>query len=362
MKLLVGTYTSRFDDVRGTGKGIHTCHLDASTGLITTLAVAGTDNPSFLALDPSVSRLYAANESMGDPGAADGALSAFCVDRGSGRLAFLNAVPSRGRAPCHVAVDPTGRFLLSANYWGGSFLSHRILADGSIGPSAGEIRPIGRGRDPLRQEAPHAHSIVAAPTGRAGAPSFLALCDLGRDRVIVAAMDAVTGALRVHGEAAVSPGAGPRQIEFDRSGRHAYVVTEMGAGVIVLDWDPDQGRLVEKQEVPILDEEDSGKRWGTEIRLSADGRHAYASNRGADCITCYAVDPDTGTLKALFRELLPGRTPRHTAFSPAGNLFLVACQDSHQVLVYRREPVSGTLRLLATNSLPSPACLLPVPE
>jgi 6-phosphogluconolactonase len=357
MRLFVGTYTSGLGHVRGFGEGIHTCDLDPVTGLIRSLSVAKADNPSYLALHPSRAFLYAANETVSDPAAADDVLSAFRVASDTGELSLLNMASSRGRAPCHISVDPTGRFLLSANYGSGTFVSHRIEIDGRLGPVAGEIRNAGSGRDPVRQQGPHAHSLVTAPSGVDGL-SFVAGCDLGLDTVFIFGMDATTGGLRSYSAVAVEPGSGPRHIEFDLPGRHAYVLTEMTARVCVFDWVPAEGRLVQKQAVSVLMDQDPGPRQGTEARLSPDGRHAYATNRGADCVACFGIDAVTGELAPLFRERLPGKTPRHTAFSPGGECFLVACQDSHEVLVYRRQSASGTLNLLASNHIASPACLV----
>src|ERR1700752_5330040 len=87
----VGTYTGNGN----TSKGIYAYRFDASTGESTPVGlVADTANPSFLALSPHSRYLYAVNELDNYQGARSGAVSAFAVDRPTGRLTFLNEVGS----------------------------------------------------------------------------------------------------------------------------------------------------------------------------------------------------------------------------------------------------------------------------
>jgi 6-phosphogluconolactonase len=79
---------------------------------------------------PSGRYLYAANEVGTFGGEKSGSVTAFEIDRGSGRLKQLNAVASKGSGPCYVTVDGTGRNVLVANY-----------GAGSVGRVAGRERP-----------------------------------------------------------------------------------------------------------------------------------------------------------------------------------------------------------------------------
>src|SRR5579863_4361499 len=89
----VGTYTQD-----GTNsKGIYAYRFDSATGEITSLGlVAETTNPSFLALHPGGHFLYAVNELQNYQHANDGGVSAFSIDRATGKLTFLNEVESKG--------------------------------------------------------------------------------------------------------------------------------------------------------------------------------------------------------------------------------------------------------------------------
>ena len=53
-------------------------------------------------------------------GAEDGKVSGFTIDHGSGKLTPVNSVSVKAAGPCHLAIDKSGRFILVANYAGGS--------------------------------------------------------------------------------------------------------------------------------------------------------------------------------------------------------------------------------------------------
>ncbi|GAH38679.1 unnamed protein product, partial [marine sediment metagenome] len=111
----IGTYT------RGKSEGIYVYRLDRSTGVLRHQSTAvGVENPSFLALTPDNRHLYAVNSVKEYEGTQGGAVSAFAVAPAKGDLSFLNTKPTYGANPCHLVVDATGRFVLVANYTGGS--------------------------------------------------------------------------------------------------------------------------------------------------------------------------------------------------------------------------------------------------
>src|SRR5471032_3196865 len=95
--------------------------MNQSTGALTLREVfASGANPAWLAFDPSRTHLYAANEVDTYQPADSGSVSAYSIDRSSGRLTPLNTVGSQGAGPAHLSVHPTGRYVLVANYAGGT--------------------------------------------------------------------------------------------------------------------------------------------------------------------------------------------------------------------------------------------------
>src|SRR5262245_47883102 len=197
----VGTYSSPLRNVRptqvdlppGNGRGIHLFQVDRASGALSPRGVyeLGT-SPSCLAFNEAGTRLYSGNETerLGDDGA--GSVSAFAVDRADGQLRLLSTVSSGGAGPAHLSVHPSGRFILVANYFGGSVAVLPVLADGSLGPAsdikkdAGTVGPTRAANAPpgsfaiSGHDQPHAHMIEADPSGR-----FVLHVDLGLDRIFV---------------------------------------------------------------------------------------------------------------------------------------------------------------------------------
>src|SRR6266480_1716185 len=138
----VGTFSSPLHDVLptqvdlppGNGRGIHLFQVNRATGAMTPAGIheMGT-SPSCLALNASGICLYSANET--DRGGEDkeGTVSAFAINRADGKLKLLNTVRSGGAGPTFVSVHPAGRFVLVANYFGGSVAVLPVLPEGRLG-------------------------------------------------------------------------------------------------------------------------------------------------------------------------------------------------------------------------------------
>ena len=135
-------------------------------------------------------------------------------------LTLLNRQSVGGPIPAHLAVDPSGRNLVVANYIGGNFVVLPIDADGRLGPDSGEVKDSGAAQIRQRQEAPHPHPVVFDPAGR-----FIAAADLGIDKVETFRLN--DGGLSRVGEAPTAPGAGPRHLAFNLTDEVLYVVNEL---------------------------------------------------------------------------------------------------------------------------------------
>lgn len=332
--LYVGTYTGQ------RSKGIYAWRFDAATGKTESLGLAAAaPNPSFLALHPSGNFLYAVQERGDYQGQKSGALSAFSIDRGTGRLKLLNEVPSGGADPCYVSVDAAGRNALVANYTGGSVAVLPIAEDGTLSPASCCIQFSGKGVHPARQEAPHAHSITLSPDGR-----FAIAADLGLDKLQVYRFDGAEGMLVANGVpfARTAPGAGPRHLAFQPGGRFVYVLNELTCSITTYAFDGQTGALLELGSVSTLPPDYRGSNTGAEIRVHPSGRFLYASNRGHDSIAVYALDGQGG-LKLLQHLPTGGKTPRNFVLDPSGCFLLAANQDSDSVVIFKVDAGTGCL-------------------
>ena len=152
----VGTFSSPLKDMLptqvdlppGNGVGIHIFQVDRTTGAMTPAGIyeSGT-SPSCLALNWAGTHLYSANETDRVGENKEGTVSAFAINETGEKLELLNTVRSGGAGPTYVSIHPNGRFLLVANYFGGSVSVVPILADGRLGDAsdikndAGQLGP-----------------------------------------------------------------------------------------------------------------------------------------------------------------------------------------------------------------------------
>lgn len=359
--VLVGTYTEPIlfgtgAVLQGKGKGIHIYRLDDGTGRLEQVAVAeGIQNPSYLAFGRGSTCLYAVNELKRCEGAASGALSAYAFDPESLALTFLDKRLSGGTDPCHVAIDPTGRWVALANFRSGSVAVYPILVDGGLGPRAAFVQHEGHSVNHARQEGPHAHAVIFAPGG-----DSLMVPDLGADRIVAYRFDAATGALSPDAgrTVACAPGVGPRSLEYHPSGRFAYAVNELASSVTAFEVDQASGALSATQTLSTLPEGWRGASTCADLHVSPSGRFLYASNRGHDSIAIFAIDESDGSLRAAGHESTRGATPRNFTLDREGAFLLAANQDSDTIAVFRIDKVTGKPEYTGVSCFaPTPVCV-----
>ncbi len=347
--MYVGTYTAPATK----SQGIYVYRFEA--GRITPLGLAAKSvNPSFLALGRH-KFLYAVNETQDYQAQKSGGVSAFSIDRKTGKLNFLNEVASGGTDPCFISLDKTGEFVFVANYSSGSVATFSLRGDGGLGERTAFVQHKGSSVNPERQEGPHAHSIEVSPDNR-----FVLAADLGLDELLVYRFDA-RGLLQPNQPpfAKANPGAGPRHFVFDPSGKYVYLVSEMQSSVTVYSYDAARGALHEMQMINALPGDFAGESTAAEIAIHPSGRFLYTSNRGHDSITVFAIDPGRHTLSVLGHVPTQGKTPRNFAFDPSGNFLLAANQDSNNIVVFRVDPKTGGLTPTGqVLDVPAPVCVV----
>lgn len=350
----VGTYTGR------TGaKGIYAFKLQTQNDevsqnlLLLPLGVAvESPSPAFLDVDLKRRLVFAANEN-------DGAVSSFAIEPATGKLKPINQRSSMGDGPCHLVLDRTGQNLLVANYGGGTVASFRVAADGRIGDAASVIKHQGSSVNSARQKEPHPHQVALAPSNR-----FAYVCDLGMDKVMIYAFDAATGKLTPAATpfAAIKAGSGPRHLSFRPDGKFAYVLNELSSTITTFAVDTASGRLTEVATVSSLPPQFDGSNSGAEITVLPNGRFLFASNRGANCLTRFAIDAAKGTLTLVEEQGTSGKTPRHFGVQPNAKHLAIGNQDTNSVLLCRIEADSGRLKPSGVAiEVPSPVCLVFVP-
>jgi len=340
----IGTYTGP------QSKGIYAAKFDSDTGKLEAPVLAGElTRPSFVAIHPNRKYLYAVSET------GTSTVSAFEIDPKTGVLKLLNTVPAKGSSACHLVVDKTGKSLVVANYGNGSVSVFRVGADGRLSESTAQVQHSGSGPDSSRQRGPHAHAVVLSQDNR-----FVFVPDLGLDKIFTYRLDPETATITAHDPpfATVPPGSGPRHFAFHPSGKFAYSVNEMKSSVTAFSYDKAKGALTSLQTIANLPEDFTGVDNSAEIDVDAAGKFLYASNRGADSITIYKVDPKKGTLTTVDRVSTQGKTPRGFKIDPSGRYLIAGNQDSSSVIVYKRDAATGRLTPTGqTVSVGSPVCI-----
>ncbi len=374
-----GTYTG-FKYIAGgkptgpsTSKGIYVSRFNPATGEVTEPQLAvETVNPSFLAVHPNHQFVYAVNEdplSVGPYFDKSSNVSAFAVDRSTGKLRLLNTVPANGTSTCYLSIDKTGKYVMVANFGSGSVTVFPIRADGSLGPKSGFDQHTGKSVEPRYQAGPHAHSIDVSPDNR-----FAVSSDLGLDKLLVYRFDAKTGTLTPNPDGpsvTIKPlSGGPRHFVFSAGGQFGYSVAEFSGALTVLKVDEAHGTLAEIQSLIMkpksFDENKDQLRLNPfhsgEVALHPSGKFLYCSNRGPDTVAVFRVDPVKGTVAPVEEVSSRGLMPRTLALDPTGQYLFAANQASDDIVPFLIDQQTG--RLAATRKVikvNSPSCVVFLP-
>ena len=338
--VFLGTYT------KNGSRGIYATRLDATTGALSAPAlVAETPDPAWIALSPDKKFLYAIHPSQAQVIGYAVAATPLTVTLTPLPIAShaMTARSTTANPPSHLAVDATGRTLLAANYRDGFVAALTLAADGTLGAAA-ITRHSGQGTDPKRQDAPHVHSVTLSSDNR-----FVAVCDLGLDKIYSYSLDASTAKLTPASVpfVATPAGSGPRHFKFSADGRFAYAITEMGGTIEAFRYTASTGALTPLQSISSLPAEFTGLKWGAEVRLHPNGKFLYASNRTHDSLAVFAIAAETGRLALIEIVSSGGKTPRNFALTPEGSWLLCAHQDSPNLAVFHVDATTGRLSLTA---------------
>jgi 6-phosphogluconolactonase len=344
----------------GTGgpgaKGIYRSTFDPANGKLTPAELAvEVGSPGFLALHPAGDKLYAVANFPGGPGAIGYRIGA------KGELTPINSAPTGDGGAAHIAVHPTGKFLLTAQYGGGSVALFPLDAEGKLGTAQVTKHEGGSGVVKPVQTKPHAHWVGFSPDQR-----FALVPDLGLDQIVIYRVDLEKPALVKHGAAASVPGGGPRHMRFSPDGKFIYLLNELSLSVTTFAWDAASGTAKPLATVPALTDEMKAKEAfnsAAEILVHPSGRYVYSSNRGHDTVTVYRADPATAALQPIQVQPVRGAFPRNINLSPEGGWLLAAGADSNTVSVHKVNPTTGELQYQTKGviNVPAPICILFVP-
>ncbi|MCX7282298.1 MAG: lactonase family protein [Alphaproteobacteria bacterium] len=343
----IGTYTPNLKEpgayANGHGEGIYLVNVDDATGVPSGLKLVAKDfSPSWFTLSKDNKFLYAVNEINTYGSNKSGSITAYAVDAATGALKKLNVVDSGGAIPCFIVPDPSGKFVLTANYTGGSYSVTRLKPDGSLGETTDIVKPSGplsvyqaadRPVGMSGSKEPHGsrgHMILPDPTGQ-----YIVGADAGRDQVFVWKLDTNTGKLNQVSVTKVVPGSGPRHFRFSPDGKALYVLHEQNSRIQVYGFDA--GKLTPKgASVSTLPDGFQGGNTTSELLIDKAGKHLYAANRNHDSIATFAIATDS-SIKKIANTHTEGTIPRTLAFDPSGKYFYSLNQGGDNLATFKMD-------------------------
>lgn len=344
LSLFIGTSTE------GASEGIYRASLDLDSGVLSIDGLAATtENPNFMALHPTLDKLYAVGETAG----RDGMVKAF--NSSASTLSETSSGPSGTGGLAHISVSPNGRVVAVADYGGGKVSILGLDSSGEIDPARVDVvQHQGSGPNLARQESPHAHCAIFSPDGR-----FLFVADLGLDMILAYKVDYEAHKLLNADKpfTTTKPGAGPRHFKFHPSGDFAFVINELNSTLSSFTYDKDTGALNDIETVSTLDPDFDGESYCADIHVSSDGKFVYGSNRGDNSIAVFSFE--NSVLKLIQTESTGGNWPRNFAIDPTGNFLVVGNRRSNDIALFNRNQQTGMLtRQGSMISQASPICIL----
>jgi 6-phosphogluconolactonase len=305
--------------VGGYDPNVRSYRLTRATGALTEMGAPANlgNNPAYLAVDSSRTRLFAANETDG----AQGGVTAATIGA-NGSLTPLGRQGAENLGFVHLAVSRTGNFVVAASYNGGAVAVFPVGATGALGAAVDVERFTG--------SVVQSHCVAF---DRAGTHVFVP--NKGLDNIAGFVFDAGSGALMANTPASVASAAdaGPRHIAVHPTRDFAFVINELDSTMTAYAIGG-TGTLTPIETEPLLPANENGQNTGAHVEVSPDGTLLFGSNRGHDSIVVYSIDQGTGALTLVEHEPTRGETPRDFDVDPAGRYLVVANQGSDNLAVF----------------------------
>jgi 6-phosphogluconolactonase len=340
----------------GTGgrgaEGIYHATFNPENGKFSAVKLAAKiGSPGFLTLHPNGKILYSVGRWEGGTGAVG-----YQILGGELKEFTRMACPDGGG--CHIAVHPSGKFLLTAQYGGGSVALFPLDSSGKLGEATVTEHEGGSKVVERRQDSPHPHWTGFSPDGK-----FALVPDLGLDQIVIYKVDPSKPAITQHGVGQSVPGGGPRHMRFSTDEKFIYLLNELTLSVTTFAWDASNGTAKALTTEPSISEQDkAGETFNSsaEILVHPNGKIVYSSNRGHDSVSVYRANPKSGKLKVVQVQPVRGAFPRNINLTPEATWLLAAGADSNTVAAHRVDPKTGKLLYQRGSvvNVPSPICIL----
>lgn len=294
-------------------------HDDGSLTEIARTKVDGA--PGSLNVDPHRKFLFASLRTISS-------IASFGIDSATGKLTPIGRTRlQEGANAAFVAVDRTGRWLLSASYAGARVVVHALETDGRI--AAEPTQTVATAKT--------AHCVALSPSNRT-----VYVPHVAPNAVFQFRFDPALGKLADFGRAAGGrEEAGPRHVALHPNGKLAFTSDESGSSVTAYVVDADE-KLTPRGTWSTLPDGFAGKNTTAEVKVHPSGKFVWVSNRGHDSLAGFRIDAESGRLTPL-GQTPTEKTPRSFTIDPSGRFVFGAGEGSGALQTYGVEADSGRL-------------------
>ncbi|MGB0371445.1 MAG: lactonase family protein [Opitutales bacterium] len=352
------SYAASIDVLFGTSHrksvGIYHAELDTESGQLTEpTQLVEIGSPGFLTMHPDLPVLYAVARDN-----KQAVVQSYKVADGGAALTEFNQVDIPGGNGAHIAVHPSGKFLLTAQYGAGLVSLFPLAENGEVLAASQTVEHQNPSKVHARQDSPHPHWVGFSPDGR-----FALVPDLGTDTIEIYSVDLEKMVLVANGSAKSAPGSGPRHMRFSRDGKFIHLLNELTLSVSTFAYDADSGSATHVDTIPALTDEEltfAEMNTASEILVHPSGKFIYSANRGHNSVSVYSVDTATGKLARTQVESIRGDWPRNINLTPDGAWLIAGGQRSGTVSVFSVDPKSGKLSFIdgSIQEIPFVSCIL----
>ena len=322
-RLLIGGYTGD----KGAGSGITVLEDDGRSS-----ATIPADSPSWIARHPELAGAVRGRRDRRRARCTPGRSRTAC------RASRSASGATGGAEPAHLTVDPTGTYLITVNYSGGSISVHRLGPDGSIGAAHRPGPARGARRTPAPGAGAPAHGAARPTTACWSSTSAVTRSTSTGSRPTGSSSPTASSPRRpARARGTCCPAGEPllRHRRAERAGarlRRRLAAGRRGAGQRRPIGPNQPSELVERRPLP--------------VRRQPRPEHGDRSSRS------------TAALPRYVTEVPAGDWPRHIALD--GERLYVANERSHEVMVMTIDPDDRSARpLVRTIEVPSPTVVLP---
>ncbi|VDG32516.1 Hypothetical protein [Lactobacillus plantarum ZJ316] [Lactiplantibacillus mudanjiangensis] len=366
-QFLLGGYTSDNYTPNNQSEGIYVATLDTEKAKITKIELMSQiDNPAFLNFDPVAKKIVTVctqNENTGGIAIIDAdanqrgkVLSTKMLDRTGVTPAYEAYDAATNRyfwnelsytVPSYVYLDATRKIVFGANYNTNAIHTFKLGDNWQI--KASYRYPIEGHGPQVEQDHAHIHFTRLLPDGR------LIVCGLGCDQLLIYDV-ADDGQLTPVSVFDTKPGFGPRQLAIAQKSNYIYVLGEVASRVGVAEYDHDSGKLTWLGDYDNVPEGYVGHNGSAAIRLSADERFLYVSNRGHNSLAVYQIIDGGRRLEKIQQIKTEGVFPRDFSLSKNNDFLLCANQNTNDLILYHRDVETGYLSV-AQRGIKHDACV-----